>query len=311
MKRSPAPIRGYFSQRWFRKTLRDFKAKILLHGKFNSLGQAFCIVHWNAPDFLQLNVKQIEILHPESNIYVLDNGSEQSNLETVKKTLEQFDNATLIWAKPRIPVSNTNHTVALQFLLNYSALQSNNIAVFLDQDCILSNNIDCLTAKLNNNILLVGVRDYVVIPKEYGPLKRGSLLRKAPHLVHASFMIMQPDRIRRLFGDCSLFQPPEIREWQYEEYHGISNKSRGRIVFLETKMHNEIPLLTSYSHGRVTYAWHAWYSSRTTGLSDQSALDALPVSWLREVRKLAYEYMKQIHKEAIARRVCRSTNDAP
>jgi hypothetical protein len=105
-------------------------------------------------------------------------------------------------------------------------------------------------------------------------------------------MILQPKRIRQLFGDYSLFHRNALRE----PHHGISYRTAGKIVFLETKMHDTIPLLTSYSYKGVTYAWHAWYSSRTFGLLPE-LLDGLPVSWLREVRRLAYEYMEKVHKD--------------
>ena len=298
IKVSPAPIRrylqGYYKKTSFKRALQKLKVKLVFQCKSESPGQAFCIVHWNAPDFLLLNVKQLEALHPESKIYILDNGSQKSNFYAVKRKLEQFDNTTLFSAKPVYP----DHTVALQFLLNYAAKQSDEIAVFLDQDCILSNSIEGLAAKLNNDHLLVGARDYVVTPKEYGQLKPGKL-RKYPNRVHASFMILQPKRIRQLFGDYSFFHPKVISERHYELYHGLSYRLQGRIVFLETKMHREIPLLTSYFHQSTTYAWHAWYSSRTVGLSDQDFLGSLQVSWLREVRKLAYSFMGQIHENTL------------
>jgi hypothetical protein len=227
----------------------------------------------------------------------LDNGSQKPNLYAVKKSLERFDNITLFSAKPEYP----DQTVALQFLLNYSAKQSDEITVFLDQDCILSNSIEGLAAKLNDHLLLVGARDYVVIPKEYGPLKPGKL-RKAHHLVHASFMILQSKRIRQLFGDYSLFHKTVRGDWQHEPYHGISYKAQGRILFLETRVHDEIPLLTSYSHQGTTYAWHAWYSSRTVKLSAQDFLGRLPVFWLQEVRRLAYSHMEQIHENTLVQR---------
>jgi hypothetical protein len=110
---------------------------------------AFCIVHWNAPDILLLNIRQIELLYPEVKIYVLDNGSKQTNVAIVKKGLEKYDNITLFalkecpnWAE-RVGLDHIfdwySHTYGLQFLLNYSAKQKDEFAVFLDQDCILSN----------------------------------------------------------------------------------------------------------------------------------------------------------------------------
>ena len=310
VKRIPEPIRGHLEEiilnLIFKRMLYDLKPKLILQGEPRGRKLAFCIVHWNAPDFLLLNVNQLEALHPESNIYILDNGSEPSNLDAIKEGLERFDNITLISARPK----NSDHTIALQFLLNYSARQSDEIAVFLDQDCLLSNNVDSLTVNFNNDILLIGARDCVVIPKVYGPLKKGKL-RNHPHAVHASFMMLQPKKILRLFGKYPFSQKKmKNAPWPFRQfYHVISYRAQRHIMFLETKMHDKIPILTSYSHQGVIYAWHAWYSSRTFKLSDQDSLKhkssrkgGLPVPWLREVRKLAYEYMKQVHEAALTKR---------
>lgn len=302
-------IKGHLKGRLFKNFLQNIETEILLESSFNA-PLVFSIVHWNAPDFLSLNVNQIQLLHPESKIYVLDNGSLKDNLNAVKKELAQFDNVTLIAVKserqtvinklfPRVTARLRHwftHTLALQFLLNYSSKQSDNITVFLDQDCILCNRIDRLVNMLDENTLLVGARDYVVIPRDFGPLKQGKL-RNAHDFVHASFMILQPKRISQMFGDYSFFHPIVTRE----PYHGISIKAAGKILFLETKMHDTIPFLTSYSYKGVTYAWHAWYSSRVAKLSTQELLDGLPVSWLREVRRLAYEYMKKVHNDTLAK----------
>jgi len=281
-------------------------------------------VHRDGLDFLLLNLKQIQKLYPESEIYVLDSGSEQETLHAARKSIEQFRNVTLFssdidersqypFLRPKIlpkPCADLigslrhgsfSHAVGLQFLLNYCAERSDRIAVFLDQDCVLCNAVDTLAAKLEgNDILLVGPRDYVVAPKDYGPLKQGEFVRDNYDLVHASFMILRPKLIRRLFGDYSLFD----RRFQNEPYHGISYKTQGRILFLETRMHEEVPILTGYLYQGVTYAWHAWYSSskRTAGLSPQDFVDdVVPVWWLREVRRLAFKRMEQIHEATFCR----------
>lgn len=300
--------KGHLKESLFKNFLQNIKTETLLESNWIT-PWAFSIVHWNAPDFLSLNIDQIQVLHPESKIYVLDNGSREANLNVVKKELEQFDNVTLIAVKgerkslicklfPAITARLRRwftHTLALQFLLNYSSKRSDEILIFLDQDCILCNRIDRLASMLNKDTLIVGARDYVVIPKDFGPLRQGKL-RNAHNFVHASFMILQPKRIRQLFGDYSFFHWNAVRE----PFHGISIKASGKILFLETKMHDNIPLLTSYFYKGVTYAWHAWYSSRVVGLSSQELLDGLPVSWLRETRRLTYEYMKKLHNDTRA-----------
>jgi hypothetical protein len=292
---------------------RVLSKKMLLCNKVDS-SVVFCIVHWNAPDILLLNINQIKLLHPEFKIYVLDNGSKQTNVAIVQKGLEKFDNVTLFalkecptWAE-RVGLDHIfdwySHTYGLQFLLNFSAEQQDKFAVFLDQDCLLSSRIDDLLDKFSQKITVVGARDYVAIPRNFGPLKKG-ILRYSCDLVHPSFMILQPERIKKLFGNLSLYDARTRDPSFYymnatpEPYHGLSFKASGRILFLDAKMDDSIPFLTSYSYSNKTYAWHAWYSSRTTGLSPQATIDGLPASWLIESWKQRYEFFKQLHEDTI------------
>jgi hypothetical protein len=269
------------------------KRQILLQNKFDST-IAFCIVHWNAPDFLLLTVSQIQLLYPNSKIYVLDNGSHQIHLASIKAGLKKFNNVTLFallgcpkWAK-KFGLDTLfewqSHTAGLQFLLNYSAKQSDEIAVFLDQDCILSTHIDCFFTKFSKDVLLIGARDRW----------RG---HACSNLIHPSFMILQPKRVRKLFGDsCFYDRRTELLEiYARDPYHGLSFKALGRMLYLEVRMHSKIPLLTSYVYNETVFAWHAWYSSRLIGLNSVS-LDGYSVSWLQEVRKIEYDFMMQVHR---------------
>jgi hypothetical protein len=291
------------------------KKQILLQSKIDS-PTAFCIVHWNAPDFLLLTVSQIELLYPNCKIYILDNGSQQIHLTSIKAGLKKFNNVTLFallvcpkWAK-KLGLYTLfewqSHTAGLQFLLNYSAKQSDEIAVFLDQDCILTTRVDELFSKFSENIILIGARDYVIVPTDYGPLKKGKI-RGSYDLIHPSFMIMQPNRINQLFGNSSFYdERPELLEYYVgreashpEQYHGLSFKASGRILFVEPRMHAKIPFLTSYAYNENIFAWHAWYSSRTFGIKC-SSLNGYPVSWLREMRKIEYDFMMQVHRNTTA-----------
>jgi hypothetical protein len=279
----------------FNFTAPRIKENVLLHSKLGG-SPVFCIVHYNAPDFLLLNVNQIECLYPDSKIYVLDNGSQQANTNAVKKGLKRFNNITLFaapnWAA-RIGVGRLlySHTKGLQFLLNYAAEQRDEIAVFLDQDCILSNNIDDLFAKLGRNVILIGTR--------YG---------RTDNLVHASFMILQPKRINQLFGNFSFFHertasPHKTGHQFLEPYHGLSVKAEGKLLFLEFKPYDEIPWIASYSYQGKTYAWHAGASSVTAGNSAKDSLDGRSDPFYGIARNLAFEHMKRIHEETINRRL--------
>jgi hypothetical protein len=291
----------------FSRELNNLGVKcIFAGGSKNSekRGIAFCIVHWNAPDYLLLNVKQLELIYPNSKIYVLDNGSQNLFLEELVIALQQFKNVTLLSAKPE---SKSEHTLGLQVLLNYSAMQQDEFSIFLDQDCILSHNIDELFLRFcsQKELLIAGARDYVIIPKQHNWLIPGQFLRSASTMIHPSLMILQPAKIVKLFGQVAFSPHPKAWEYSrdnkkgYEPYYGLSYRAQGHILYLETKMHNEIPLLTSYSYENVVYAYHAWYSSRTTFLSVNKALDGIPVSSLLDIRKKIYQYMEQIHKSTV------------
>lgn len=306
-------VRGIVRSGVNKQIRKGMKKQILLQSKIDS-PIAFCIVHWNAPDFLLLNVSQIELLYPNSKIYILDNGSRQIHLTSIKAGLKKFNNVTLFaslgcpnWAK-KFGLDTLfewqSHTTGLQFLLNYSAKQSDEIAVFIDQDCILSTCVDELFSKFSKDIILIGARDHLIVPNDYGPLKKGKL-RNFYNLIHASFMILQPNRINQLFGDSSFYDKRTeslelyAEKDQPESYHGISFKALGRILFIEPRMHAKIPFLTSYAYNETIYAWHAWYSSRTIGIHSVS-LEGYPVSWLREVRKIEYDFMMQVHRNTTA-----------
>jgi len=282
----PRTLKSIFEKLVFTFVASEIKKHILLQG--NSSGYpVFCIVHWNAPDFLLLNIDQIESLYPNSKIYVLDNASKQSNINVIEEALKRFNNITLFAAVPKkqnwlskIGADRLlyTHTNGLQFLLNYSSENGDKNAVFLDQDCVLYRNIDNLFEKLGRDTVLIGPR--------YGTLD----------LVHASFMALQPKRINELFGKFSFFHKNTDSP---EPYHGMSFKARGKILFLETSRHDKIPALCAYSIEGKIFAWHAWYSSRTEDCSDESYLDGVPVTYLRKVREQAIEYMKQIREKTI------------
>ena len=305
---------GFTEKRYFLHKLNNLEVKCIIPNrseKSGNTGPAFCIVHWNALDFLLLNIMQLELIYPNSKIYVLDNGSQELCLEELANTLRQFKNVTLFSVRSD---AKSDHTAGLQVLLNYSAMQSDEFSVFLDQDCILCHNIDDLLMKFRSqkDLLLIGARDYVRIPKDYvdrqpfiNAIGDRKLLRAAYKMVHGSLMIMQPTRIVKLFGKIALsthlraWEEARDGNWMYEQYHSISYRTRGHILYLETKMHSEIPLLTSYSYQDIVYAYHAWYSSRTILLSDQDSLDGIPVSLLLNLRKEAYEYMERIYESTL------------
>jgi hypothetical protein len=305
---------GIEEKRNFLREFNDLSVKCVIPGrseKSRNSGPAFCIVHWNAPDFLLLNIKQLDLIYPNSNIYILDNGSQESYLEELVTILKHYKNVRLFSVRPE---AKSDHTLGLQVLLNYSAMKQDEFSVFLDQDCILLRNLDDLLLKFRSqqDLLIIGARDYVTIPKQHSsllPWPSARLLRCAHKMVHPSLMIVQPTKIVELFGLVAFSPHPRAweeacdNEWGYEpyneRYYSISYRGRGHILYLETRMHDEIPLLTSYSLNSVVYAYHAWYSSRTTLLSANDLLDGVRVSLLQEIRRKAYWYLEEIHESGV------------
>ena len=285
----PRILQSQIEKTVFNFTYPQIRKCIWLHGKFGR-SPVFCIVHWNAPAFLLLNIDQLELLYPNSKIYVLDNGSYQANTEVVKKGLKRFNNVTLFVAPNWDKGIGANslffsHTKGLQFLLNYAAEQRDEIVVFLDQDCLLSDKVDDLFTKFGTNVILIG--------KRYG---------HANNLMHASFMILQPKKIIQLFGEFSFFHDRRnfannTRQQFFEPYHGLSLKAQRKMLFLE--QNNDIPGISSYVFNGKTYAWHPWGSSETAGYSASDRLNGMPVMLCRKRTKQAFEYMKQIHKKTI------------
>ena len=285
--------KGFAKERLFGRMLRNMRVESLLTNRNGDDSQrVFCIVHWNAPHFLLLSVKRLELLHPESKIYIFDNASSEANLKIALSELKGYENITLFSSKRDYSNTWACHIMGLQFLLNYVAQKSDSMVTFLDQDCILVNRVNDLADQLDGKeTLLVGVRDYVEIPHDYGPLKKGTL-RNFPNAVHGSFMMMQPLVIHNLFGGQSF-----IDGRSFEPYHGIARKTVGKTLFLETQMHVEIPLLTRYMYNGKTYAWHSWYSSRVFGMKDTEVLNGLPVFWLKDSLRKAYVFMEHLPAE--------------
>ena len=92
------PIKKRIEQIVFNRMSNIIERQMLQCGKQEG-HIAFCIVHWNAPDFLLLNVSQLELLYPDCCIFVLDNGSKQKDVDVVRKELKQFSRHYLFSAE--------------------------------------------------------------------------------------------------------------------------------------------------------------------------------------------------------------------
>lgn len=246
---------------------------------------AFAIVHYNAPEFALLNIKQISKLHPEAPIMVFDNNSAIQN----RTKLVNGAGENVAFYLNRRDYSNKwcCHVLPLQYLLNDAAAKGVENLVFLDQDCILTQRVDALLKRFSEDILLIGARDYVVKSKPFGRLDHPAM-RIWPSYVHASLMLLQPKVIYEKFGKTSL-----MGKNVFEAYHGISQKCRGKILFLETEMSRENPPLTRYFLGEETFAFHAWYS-RISTMNPNETINYLSTDWIKQSVNKSYEFMRNL-----------------
>lgn len=294
--RLSAVLDGLRTRRRFARRRRALVPEVVVAARDPVRGAAplgVHVVHWNAPDFLRVNLARLAALHPEAPVTVLDNGSGPDALRAATVALGVCPRATLLRAQGDKP----RHTLALQVLLDRAHRTGESQALFLDQDAMLLRRVDALGEHLAAGALLVGARDEVVLPRTDGPLRAGHL-RAAPAMVHASFLLLEPQRLVRALGPTPFVQHPlarleaEIGGWQGEPYHGLAVRCRGRIVYLESRVSATLPPLTQYELGGVAYACHAWYSSRAAGLGDHECVDGLPVAWLRARRAAVLAWMQ-------------------
>lgn len=253
----------------------------------------FAITHYNAPDWLVLNLKQIARLHPESTVLIFDNYS------TSQKELEAWNRAydanpkTIFFSNHR-DYSNRwmCHVLPLQWLINDAAHKRIDKLVILDQDCIITRRVDDLAETLDNGILIVGARDSVQKSQSFGSERM--TFRDWPDCVHASFMMLKPRVIVEKFGRKALMDG-----FAFEPYHGLSKRAKGKILFLESEMHPTIPMLTRYHLEGETYAWHSWYSSRVAGMKRTEMLNYLKVGWIEDSVKQSYEFLSNLSNQQL------------
>jgi hypothetical protein len=284
-------------ERWrFRRQVRALAPEVLVSGPAPEPGRlGFFVVHFNAPDFLDLNLAALAAQHPAAAVTVLDNGSEPAALEAVARAVEMRGGVTLLGGRGDKP----RHTVALQALFDVAVRDGVGAAVFLDQDALLLEPVDGLVRRLGPDTLLIGPRDAVSIPRADGPLAAG-WMRSAPSRIHPSFLVLDPRRVRAVLGawpfafDRRAERTARRGGWEYEPYHALSVRAADRILFLDMRMSDVLPPLTFYELDGHAHACHAWYSSRTAGLSDTDTVDGLPVAWVRARRLAVLERMRAL-----------------
>jgi hypothetical protein len=172
--------------------------------------------------FLTVKSASMSRHHPKSRAIVADSGSELQQYLAAKRTCRLFD------AEFRPRVLHHNHTAQLNFLCRSA---KSDVAVFLDQDCVLLAPLTSLLAHLEKGALLVGPRDEMWLThpnfaRRY-PTLLNTRLREARRFVHASLMITKPKTLVSKFGKrpfSSANGSADAYEHQAERYYGLCNK---------------------------------------------------------------------------------------
>ncbi len=260
---------------------------VLKPRKFTDL--VFSVIHLNAPDFLLLSILSIRKYH-DGTVIVLDNGSSHKIRNLVVDLCRRY-NVALLFNVSKFQ----DHVLAIQYLINMASSVGTKVLVIMDHDCILTSGIvPLIKAFTHGKYVLAGPRDYLEIPQTHRDVLKSRFLRKAYPLVHASLMLIKPYEVVSKHGRYCTFGPKLRRfDWQYEPYHGLSYVCLGKILYLDMKMHPEIPLLTAYYFKEFIVAYHAWYSSRIR-LGVRNRIDGLPIAWLHRTHQMIKRFMTDL-----------------
>ena len=270
-RKAPPEFKAWYANRRFRRRYAGLDAELLRACLIQPSKLAFAIVHWNAPDYLKLNIQRLAKLYPDSRVYVLDNGSVHNYFYAASAAVAQFPNVEFWHAQ-----GESEHAVGLQFLLKRSAMQGDRWLCFLDQDCLLISRIDPLLEYFNNGISLIG-------PEYFN----------FPQMIHSSLAILQPQIVWALYGDRAF----EYLHTHTEPMFGISQRFAGKILRLEHRFNDPHQFISTYLHEGTPIAYHGWYSSRAFGKAGEDTLDgdkkvADVVAW----RTKNYEFMREALK---------------
>jgi hypothetical protein len=241
----------------------------------------FLIAHHNSVQFLQVCLHAIRRHHPDSRVIVADSGSALEQYLGAKHACASYD------AEFRPYVFRHGHTAQLNLLCRSA---KSDVAVFLDQDCVLLAPVSPLLPHLENGTLLIGPRDEMWLDHPnfltHYPALANTRLREAPDYVHASLMMTRPQTLLRKFGKSPfLCSRNEIQptSHQMEHYYGLCNKlhkaGNGSMRYLDSK-HSPYGVGMYYEYEGKRIAYHNWYSGRVYKVRGKVDV-VLDAEWLR------------------------------
>jgi hypothetical protein len=176
-------------------------------------------------------------------------------------------------------------------LLNYMFRRiRSQVAVFLDQDCVLLARLDPLIQLIESGKTLIGPRDeFLATHSNFCtryPQAAGHSFRHRPEFVHASLMVMDAPRVRAWSTKPFVWRA-EWGKHPLERYYGLTelvrrNQSSG--VLTLDSAHTGYGLGHVYTFNGSPIAYHQWYSGQIYGKAGK--MDSLyDADWLRDEMK--------------------------
>lgn len=251
----------------------------------------FLIAHFNSPEFLTVCLHAIRKFHPGSRVVVADATSDWDMYLEAKETCNKFG------AEMHTLVIQHRHSGILNYLFRQPTTE---IAVFLDQDCIVLNRLDALFEQLRRGIVLAGPRDDMRVDhpnwfQGFRVPQGGAVLRRFPDYIHASLMVVNPRVVRQQFGNSPFTWKKEFGDHPHEKYHGLSHllkESKPESLLPLPSSHSAYGLGTVCSYNDKALAYHNWYSGRVH--NREGRIDNLEVERLRkESRRFLDDYWKE------------------
>ena len=265
----------------------------------------FLVPHHDSAEFLEVCLHAIRRFHPDSRIIVVDAASERGEYFGAKQACRRYD------AEHHAGLFRRGHTAQLNRLL---CLAKSEVSVFLDQDCVLLAPLTPLVDMLRQGKLLTGPEDLMRLTHpgflEAYPGSTEGYLRLGRGFIHASLMVVDPRRIRQLFGRRPFNWRKEWTGKHIEKYYGLCRRlelTRPGLIEPLKSQHTGYGMGMVYLHNSVPLAYHNWYSGRISKLHGKVDT-VLDVDWLRaEMKRFLGDYWSgtldfQLPKELPARK---------
>ena len=178
-------------------------------------------------------------------------------------------------------LTKTDHCACLDNL--FSKSQSDTILV-LDQDCLLTRPITPLLNQIEKGTVLLGPLDLFFVTGEHVKGQKihnfVTRLTPLPGYIHACFMLMNANVIRKKFGNTPFRYPLNIKLFGYgtlgaEPYFGITYYCRkaGLPIEFMFMLPGYYGTCAELAYENMVYAVHLWYSSRIIGKKSKDFLD--------------------------------------